>query len=250
MKNKKKLTIIITAILVLLAIIITSLLLLFKNNKETLAPNEIKSEPETKEIIKTEEVEINIEMSEDIDLSKMRKQYGNNQIVGRLEIPGLFNIIIVQAKDNTYYLDHSINKKKDVKGTEFMDYRNTTLDKQINIYGHNSRTYDIPFRKLENFKKNDFFNQHQYIIYQTDQAKRIYQILAIKEISGVFEHMKINKEGKEFVEHVDLLKRNAIQKRDLKYDENSNLLVLQTCSYGKKKTYYVITAIEIKNYTY
>ena len=61
--------------------------------------------------------------------------------------------------------------------------------------------------------------------------------------------MKITKTGQDFVEHVKVLESNAIQSRKLEYDENSNILVLQTCSYGKQKTYYVITAIEIKGYT-
>ena len=30
------------------------------------------------------------------------------------------------------------------------------------------------------------------------------------------------------------------------YDENTNILTIQTCSYSGEKTYYVITAIELK----
>ena len=62
--------------------------------------------------------------------------------------------------------------------------------------------------------------------------------------------MKVSKKGEDFVKHIETLKSNSIHTRDVEYDENSNLLVLQTCSYGKKKTYYVISAIEIQNYTY
>ena len=247
---KKSTKTLIIFFVIILAVIATSLVFVFKNSNKP-SPNEITSEPETQEIITTDDEEpIDIEMSADIDLTATRKKYQNNDIVGRLEIPGLFNIIIVQGKDNSYYLDRSVTKKKDNKGTEFMDYRNTVSDKQINIYGHNSRTYNIPFRKLENFKNKDYFDNHEFIIFQTIEGKRIYRILSIKEVSGVFEHMKINKEGEEFVKHIEIMKNNALHSRDLKYDENSNLLVLQTCSYGKKKTYYVITAIEIKNYTY
>ena len=89
--------------------------------------------------------------SPDVDLDAERSKYKNDDIVGRLEIPGLINILIVKGTDNEYYLSRAVTKKKDNRGTEFMDYRVNSNSKQINIYGHNSRTYDIPFRKLEKF---------------------------------------------------------------------------------------------------
>ena len=61
--------------------------------------------------------------------------------------------------------------------------------------------------------------------------------------------MRITKTGQDFLDHVAKLKENSIFTRDVEYDENSNLLVLQTCTYGNRGTYYVISAIEITNYT-
>jgi len=246
MKNKKSL---LSKILLLIILVFVCIFLVSQTREVTESNNNIDSNTTEIITVETEEEKINIKSSEDIDLNAARKKYKNDDIIGRLEIPDLFNILITQSKDNSFYLDHSLTKKKDVKGTEFLDYRNKVIDKQINIYGHNSRTYNIPFRKLEKFKKKDFFDKNEYIIFQTDSGRRYYHILAIKEVSGVFEHMKLTKTGNEFVEHIKVLESNAIQSRKIDYDENSNLLVLQTCSYGKQKTYYVITAIEIKGYT-
>ena len=244
-KNKRIISKILLAIILVFACI-----LLASQTKKVIEPsNTISSESSEIITIDEKEEKINIKSSEDIDLEATRKKYKNNEIIGRLEIPDLFNILITQTKDNSFYLNHSLTKKKDNKGTEFLDYRNKVTDKQINIYGHNSRTYNIPFRKLEKFKNKEFFDKNEYIIFQSDSGRRIYHILAIKEVSGAFEHMKITKTGQDFVEHVKILEKNAIQSRKLDYDENSSLLVLQTCSYGKQKTYYVITAIEIKGYT-
>ncbi len=204
-----------------------------------------------KEIVTIEESKenINIELAQDIDLEKAREKYNNSDIVARLEIPDLFNILVVQGKDNNYYLNHSLYKKSDKKGTEYLDYRTNTESKQINIYGHNSRTYDIPFRKLEKFLKKDFFDQHEYIVLQTENQKRIYQIFSIKEYNNNYEYMKINITGKDFLKHIETLKENSINEREVQYDEKSNLIILQTCKYGEEKTYYIISAIEIKNYT-
>ena len=125
-----------------------------------------------------------------------------------------------------------------------MDYRNNIDSKQINIYGHNSRTYDIPFRKLENFLNKDYFNKNKYIILQTELEKRIYEITAIKEVKDN-EHMQIKLQGSNYLKHLDKLVDNAYHYREIKYDENSNILVLQTCSYANKDSYYIIVAIEI-----
>lgn len=185
-----------------------------------------------------------IESSPDINFQETRNKYQNNDIIARLEIPNLFNILITQSTDNKYYLNHCLTKKKDTKGTEFMDYRNNIDSKQINIYGHNSRTYDIPFRKLENFLNKDYFNKNKYIILQTELEKRIYEITAIKEVKDN-EHMQIKLQGSNYLKHLDKLVDNAYHYREIKYDENSNILVLQTCSYANKDSYYIIVAIEI-----
>lgn len=246
MKNKKSL---LSKILLIIILVFVCLFLVTQTKQIATPENNIESNQTEVITIDNNEEKINIKSSEDIDLAKARKKYKNDDIIGRLEIPDLFNILITQSKDNNFYLDHSLSRKKDVKGTEFLDYRNKVTDKQINIYGHNSRTYNIPFRKLEKFKNKEYFAKNEYIIFQSDSGRRYYHILAIKEVSGAFEHMKITKTGQDFVEHVKVLESNAIQSRKLEYDENSNILVLQTCSYGKQKTYYVITAIEIKGYT-
>jgi len=247
---KKKKVFIISFIVIIIALILTITTVAFYEKHNATSINEIiTKEKETIEIQEKEE-KINLELASDIDLQKEREKYNNNDIVARLEIPDLFNILIAKGSDNEFYLNHDLYKRKDIKGTEYIDYRVNTESKQINIYGHNSRTYNIPFRKLEKYLEKDFFDSHEYLVLQTFNSKRIYRIFSIKEDNGEYEHMKVSKKGEDFIKHIETLKNNSIYTRDVEYDENSNLLVLQTCSYGKKKTYYVISAIEIQNYTY
>ena len=210
--------------------------------------NEVKYDSAQPEVV-IEEIkkeEINITISPDVDLNAERKKYKNDDIVARLEIPDLFNILVVKGNNNSYYLNRAVTRKKDNRGTEFMDYRVNPDSKQINIYGHNSRTYDIPFRKLEKFLDKDFFEENKYIVLQTDSGRRIYKIFSIKEYAKDYEYMVVDLTGKDFVNHLNILKKDSINSREVEYDENSNLLVLQTCSYGKKNTYYIISAIEIE----
>ena len=249
MKKKRKVALL--GIILFLIVLSTTLTVALSIKKDATSLNDIDSSNKETIVIDDNQIQetINIELSTDIDLEEKREEFKNNDIVARLEIPDLFNILIVQGNNNEFYLNHNLYRKKDVKGTEYIDYRVNTESKQINIYGHNSRTYDIPFKKLEKFLDEEFFNTHEYIVLQTLNSKRVYRIFSIKEDNGNYEHMKVTKTGKEFKEHINTLKSNSIYTREVKFDEDSNLLILQTCTYGKKNTFYIISAIEIKNYT-
>lgn len=185
--------------------------------------------------------------SKDVNLSSKRKEYNNNEIVGRLEIPGVFNILVTKTSNNKFYLDHSLSKKSDKKGTEFLDFRTNVTDQRINIYGHNSRTYDIPFRKLERFLNKSFFDANPYILLQHDKGRRYYKIFSIKEVTTDNEHMIVAATGDRYITHIKTLLANSLYTRSIEYDVNSSVLVLQTCSYTPgAKHYYVISAIEVK----
>lgn len=243
-KNDKRVAKLVVSFLVLLLALIIYVIAINQPPTNEVKYDANETSEEVVEEIKKEE--INITISPDVDLNAERDKYKNNNIVARLEIPDLINILVVRGADNSYYLNHSIKNKKDNKGTEFMDYRVNTDSKQINIYGHNSRTYDIPFRKLEKFLDEGYFEENKYIVLQTDSGRRIYKIFSLKEYASDYEYMKVNLTGKEYLDHLNKMNEGSLYSREVEYDENSNLLVLQTCSYGKNNTYYIISAIEIE----
>lgn len=219
--------------------VIFLLLVLIKVQSESVQ-NEIPTEKDTTS------QKFNYIFSKDVSIKDAQQFiYKNDDIIARLEIPSLFNILITKTDNNEYYLNHSIYKKKDEKGNEFMDYRVDKTSQQINIYGHNSKTYDLPFVKLEKFLDKDFFNQNKYILLQFHDERRIYEILSIKETKKDYTHMNINVEKENFINHINTLKKDSINERELSYNENSKILVLQTCSYNEKDSFYIITAIQI-----
>lgn len=242
---KKKIGISICLLIIIFSI--TFILIRMTEKKEEVHPNEIVVEEKEKEEIVIDN-KAKVKMSPDVDFNVQRSKYGNNEIVGRLEIPGLFNILVVRGNDNSYYLKHSIYRKSDYKGSEFVDYRNIDLTaNQVNIYGHNSReNMEIPFKKLENYLNKQFFDENPFIVFQFDGGRRVFKIMSIKEVTTDYEHMTLGVTGEEFVRHIDKLKANSIFTRDIKYDENSNIIVLQTCSHHLDNAYYVITGIEVE----
>ena len=93
-----------------------------------------------------------------------RNEYGNDDIIGSINIPGTdINMLFVKTTNNTYYLNHTLKKEKSRIGAVFMDYRNTFEDKQINIYGHNSNKYDVAFKNLRMFLDKDFTKNNDLI---------------------------------------------------------------------------------------
>ena len=228
-------TILSVALLITLTIEIKNIL----TPSENLLPTIQQQPSSTQEIDKLKSL-----FSNDIDLETSRKENNNNEIVGRIEIPGVFNLLLTQTKDNDYYIEYNIKKKRSNKGTEFIDYRNKFTDKQINIYGHNSRLYDLPFKKLEQFLEKDFFNNNKYLLFQTDSVKRIYQITAIKKVTTDYEHMIIN--SKKQKDHIEKLLKNSIQSREIEYDEDTNIIILQTCVRQHDGHYYILIGFEVK----
>ena len=179
----------------------------------------------------------------DVDLDILRNDYNNDDIVGRLEIPGLFNLIITQGEDNEYYLNHNLLNKKDIKGNEYLDYRNNINDKNINIYGHNSSIYNVPFKKLESFIDKDNFNESKYILFQHDQGRRVYEIVSFKMIDKDYEHMNIDSVSQK--EHIDILLKDSMHLKDIDYSDDTNVIVLQTCSMDDSDSFYILVGFEV-----
>lgn len=179
----------------------------------------------------------------DVDLDILRRDYNNDNIVGRLEIPGLFNLIVTQSDNNDYYLNHNLWNKKDIKGNDFLDYRNNVNDKNINIYGHNSKLYNVPFKKLESFIDKDYFNESKYILFQHDEGRRIYEIVSFKKVDKDYEHMNIDNINQK--EHIDMLLEDSMYVKNIEYSDDTNVMVLQTCSMDDNDNYYILVGFEV-----
>lgn len=208
---------------------------------------EVISDKEEVDLKEEEEEPISIVASENVDLEEAKEKYNNQDIVARLEIPDLFNVYVVQTTDNSYYLTHDLSKNYTTSGSEFMDYRNTLTDKQINIYGHNASYKELPFRRLENYLKEEFFENNPYIILQTENTRFIYKIFSFKKIiQENNEHMRIRDTGKAYINHLKKLQEDSLYQREVEFQEDSRILVLQTCSYESDYKFYLVSSILVK----
>ena len=137
MKNKK----IILYIFFSLIIVVSGVIFFIDYNKNNSnndleiyepTPSELSIDDKDKKTVIIDNA--SIKMAPDVDLDAERKKHNNNDIIGRLEIPDLFNVLVVKGTDNKFYLTHDVNKKYDIRGNEFIDYRVNPTRKQVNIW--------------------------------------------------------------------------------------------------------------------
>ena len=186
------------------------------------------------------------------EITKLQKEYNNSDIVGTLEIENTdYKVPIVQGNDNSFYLNHLPNKEYSVMGSIFLDYRvNINASRKLLIYGHNSRTLDMPFKILENYYDEEYIKNHSNVIIKTKDKIRKYQIFSLYIAISDYKYMNVKFTEDEYKEHVKYLKEKSMYDIGTNVSENSNILILQTCSTHKdflkyKKKYLVISFYEI-----
>lgn len=202
---------------------------------------------------KEEEKDINNYVNQ---LPELRNQYGNSDIMGRLEIPGLnIDTVIVRTNDNDYYLDNNLNKQWDGLGVPFFDYRNLNLasDRQINIYGHNTQKtefYDqLPFTNLEAYMDEQIFKTYNNIYLSIDERQMVFEVVATKLITDRNnEHMLlVFSDDIDYLQHVNrLLKDTIYQSKNAYFTGRDRMLILQICHYEPMDSYLLIIGKEKK----
>lgn len=191
-----------------------------------------------------------VKTEEKVDILKLRNDYNNPDIIAFLEIPDVFQEIVVQTSDNNYYLHNDIYKNENIIGATFLDYRNNIDDsKKLLIYSHSDPEGTLPFVKLTNYNDEIFFKNHKYI-YLTDlNKKRKYEVFSSYIETKDFDYVNLNSfNGLTYKQHLEKLKNKSYVKTDIEFDEDSKILILQTCSFENINTntkYQLVIAKEV-----
>ncbi len=187
------------------------------------------------------------------DIKELRKSYSNNDIVGVIKIESLgLETIVVQGSDNSYYLKHDINKESSIFGTEFVDSRNSknlNEDKQINVYGHNSRNKDyydnLEFTKLNKIADKEIFDGLSNIYFYIDGEVLVYKPYAVKVITTDNEYTRLVYRTPDILKkHLENLTSNTMYcKDDCNIPEDKKIIILQTCYYEPDDSYLLLIGI-------
>ena len=117
-------------------------------------------------------------------LKKYKDLYKQNKdLAGWLSIEGtVINYPVMQTgkKNADFYLHHDFEKKESDHGTLFVDARNDYVNRDTNliIYGHNMRDGTM-FGGLKSFMDQEYFKNHQKLVFDTIYEKAEYRIVAV-----------------------------------------------------------------------
>ena len=173
-------------------------------------------------------------------IAQIVDDYQNDDIIGTLEIPNTgYKTVVVQGKDNKYYLRRDVNKKYARGGTPFLDYRVNLDSKKLLIYGHNSKYVDMPFKILENYYNKSYYDKHKYLNLKTKDGTIKYEIFSVYVEPQNWSYLKVDfKNDNEYEKHLKMLKNNSMYDTGVEVSKDDQILLLQTCSTKKEYELY------------
>ncbi|MGB4587974.1 MAG: class B sortase [Clostridiaceae bacterium] len=159
------------------------------------------------------------------------------------------NYPVARGSDNTYYLEHSFEKKKNELGSIFMDYRNVGMgvDSHTVLYGHYTES-GYMFGDLDRYLSKKYLDAHSEIVFSDPYTERHYRIFSVHVSPPDGAILPVGISGEEFLQYVSLLKEYSVHLLDVSVTETDHILTLVTCNYGIKDGRLFIHAVEITDH--
>ena len=233
-KRRIKSWVIILFILICLTIMIYSLCKIFIWKQNVDENHKIKDEIE--DSIQVTGTGDNI--SYDIDFNVLKAK--NKDSVAYLKVNNT-NIayVVVKGKDNEYYLNHNFEKRQNVAGWIFADYKNILdgTDKNIIIYGHSTKDGSM-FGTLKNILKKSWYeNEENYkVIFVTEKGTYNYQVFSTYTIVPEDYYIKTDfSNDEEFDEFINKLKKRSNYDYKVELSKEDKILTLSSCNIDGSK---------------
>ena len=191
------------------------------------------------------------------EIEALRAEYGNDDIVGYLYIPGTtIDYPIVQGVDNEYYLDHDIYHEEAKEGWPFMDFENdpeTDEDWNTIIYGHNLKAERM-FHNIRYYSEKKYWQEHQYAIFYTLYDKIVWEVygftVADVSMAGLarFNYTQVLfDDPAQFERIVTTMKSKSNYDTGVEFEEGDRLLFLSTCTSIEPTTRRVLALLPVKD---
>ncbi len=158
----------------------------------------------------------------------------NSDTVGWIYVADTnINYPVVQASNNSYYLNHDYNEKYNDAGWIFMDYRNNSkeFDKNTIIYGH-SRLDKSMFGSLRNITNKSWFNNknNHTIKFSTKYENTLWQVFSVYTIEAENYYIKTSfKDDVEYKTWLNTMLNRSIYNFNTSVNTNDKVLTLSSC---------------------
>ena len=175
----------------------------------------------------------------DVDITELKEK--NSDTVGWINVNNTnINYPFVQTKDNSYYLNHSFDKKYNEAGWVFLDYRNNNdLNNRNTILYAHSRLDKTMFGSLSKVLKSSWYNNkdNHIIRLSTDTENTLWQIFSVYKIPEESYYITTNfNNNEEYTKFLNTIKQRSIHNFNTNLDTNDKILTLSTCYSDTERT--------------
>lgn len=171
----------------------------------------------------------------------------NSDVVGWIVMEGTqINYPIVQGSNNSYYLNHSYDKKYSGLGSIFMDFSSSSdfSDKNTFIYGHHTRNGSM-FGEIKKYMKKEFYNDHPYFWLYTPENNYVAEIFSVYTADALSDSYNQSFASlDEYKLYIEQIREKSVYKTDVIVNyETDKIISLYSCSheagYSKTDRYFI-----------
>jgi sortase B len=170
----------------------------------------------------------------------------NPDVIGWVRIEDtIIDYPVLQSKDNEYYLTRDLDRKPNVNGSIFMDYRNDASSlqgKHAILYGHNMKNKSM-FMALLNYESRWYFDNHSTIEFDTLYGDQKWQVFSAYFTTTAEDYIRTDFDSKEqYYDFLIDLQSRSLHKTDVTLSKTDTILTLSTCSNSSDDRRFVVHA--------
>ena len=164
----------------------------------------------------------------------------NDDMVGWIEIEGTkLNYPVLQTpEEKDFYLHRDFNKEPSKHGAIYVQENCDvwTPSDNVVIYGHNMKDGSM-FATLLKYRKQDYWEEHRFIYFNTLLERHTYEIVAVFKTSatvgkGFDYHLFVDAENEEeFNEYIEEIRKLDYYDTGVDAEYGDKLITLSTCEY-------------------
>ncbi len=184
-----------------------------------------------------------------IDFDTLKKE--NDDIYGWIKVPNTqidYPIVQSYSEDDSFYLNHNIEKKYDINGSIYTEKLNSKdfNDPNTVIYGHNMLDGSM-FQNLHKFRDKDFFNKNRYFYIYTENHILKYEIFSAykyddRHILNSFDFSD-EKVFAEYLSEAQSPKSLEVNTRKATLNTDSRIVTLSTCIGNETAYRYLVQGV-------
>jgi sortase B len=185
-----------------------------------------------------QKIQATLEQAEDI-YNALQKV--NEDMIGWISIADTeVDYPVMQAKDNAYYLNRSIEKEYSARGSIFMDCQNVEDDSHIVLYGHNMLDGGM-FGDMELYVEEEYFKEHPIIEFDMYGKRMRWEIFSIHFGDDRPYQVKFSND-RNFQKYIDEMITSAIYDTGIDATKEDIVLSLSTCASRSSDERFVVHA--------